>query len=72
MLVLLIFIGTYVRYNFMHMSQATSSHFAKYFCDIYSEYITPCTVMTYATSDPIRVTLPWLYALRLRATVSSD
>jgi hypothetical protein len=38
------------------MSQVTSSHFAKYFCDTYFEYITPCMVMTYAMSDPTRVT----------------
>jgi hypothetical protein len=40
----------------MRMSQVTSSRFAKYFCDTYFEYITPCMVMTYATSDAIRVT----------------
>jgi hypothetical protein len=50
MSVLLIFIATYVRYNFTHMSRAISSHFSKYFCDIYSKYITLCAVMTYATS----------------------
>jgi hypothetical protein len=38
------------------MSRVTSSHFAKYFCDTYSEYITPRMVMTYATSDAICVT----------------
>jgi hypothetical protein len=33
-----------VQYNFyMHMSQVTSSHFVKYICDIYSEYITTTT-----------------------------
>jgi hypothetical protein len=37
------------------MSQVTSSYFAKYFCDTYSEYITQCVVMTYATPDAIRV-----------------
>jgi hypothetical protein len=46
----------------------TSSQFAKYFCDTYSKYITPCTVMTYATSDAIRVTLcgyaPYAHGLR--------
>jgi hypothetical protein len=36
------------------MSRATSSHFAKYFYDIYSEYITPCTVMIYTMSVVIR------------------
>jgi hypothetical protein len=47
----------YVQYNlFMCMSRVTSSYFAKYFCDTYSEYITPCVVMTYATPDDIRVT----------------
>jgi hypothetical protein len=49
MLVLLIFIATHVRYNFKHMSRVMSSQFAKYFCDIYSEYITPCVVRTYDT-----------------------
>jgi hypothetical protein len=34
----------------LHMSRVTSSYFAKYFCDTYFEYITPCIVMTYATS----------------------
>jgi uncharacterized protein YhjY with autotransporter beta-barrel domain len=42
---------TIERYFYTHMSRATSLHFAKYFCDIYSEYITLCTVMTYAMSD---------------------
>jgi hypothetical protein len=45
---------------YMGMSQVTSSHFAMYFCDTYSEYITPCTIMTYATSDAIQVTPPRL------------
>jgi hypothetical protein len=45
----------------MCMSQVTSSHFAKYFCDICSEYITPCAIMTYATSNAI-----WVMPLRLR------
>jgi hypothetical protein len=53
----------------MHMSQVTNSHYAKYFYDIYSEYITPCMVMIYAMSDAIRATHPWLCTLRLRATV---
>jgi hypothetical protein len=44
------------KYFYMHMSRVTSSHFAKYFCDTYSEYITPCEVMTYATPDAIQVT----------------
>jgi hypothetical protein len=39
------------RYFYTHMSRVTSSHFAKYFCDTYSEYITPCVVVTYATPD---------------------
>jgi hypothetical protein len=44
----------YVQYNFyMQMSRVTSSHFAKYFCEIYFEYITLYTVMTYDTSDAI-------------------
>jgi hypothetical protein len=51
------------------MSQVTSSHFAKYFCYTYFEFITPCTVVTYATSDAIRVMPPWL---RTRATVWSS
>jgi hypothetical protein len=60
----------YVQYNFyMRMSRVTSSHFANYFCDIYSEYITPCSVMTYATSDAIRVTPPRLCTLCSQATV---
>jgi hypothetical protein len=56
----------------MHMSQAISSHFIKYFCDTYSEYITPCTVMTYATSDAIWVMHLWIHTLRSRATVWTD
>jgi hypothetical protein len=44
------------RYFYMHMSHVTSSHFTKYFCDIYSEYITPCTVMIYVTSNGVDVT----------------
>jgi hypothetical protein len=61
---------TYVQYNFfIRISRATSSHFAKYFCDIYFEYITPCTVMIHATSDAIRVTPLWLCTLRSWATV---
>jgi hypothetical protein len=60
----------YVQYNFyMCMSQVISSHFAKYFCDTYSEYITPCAVMTYAMSDAIWVMLPWPHTLRSRAMV---
>jgi hypothetical protein len=47
------------------MSRVTSSHFAKYFYDTYSEYITPCVVMTYATSDAIRVTHPTLVSYGL-------
>jgi hypothetical protein len=38
----------------------TNSYFANYFCDTYSEYITPCTVMTYATLYAIRVMHPTL------------
>jgi hypothetical protein len=56
-------------YFYMHMSQVTSSHFAKYFCDTYSKYITPCMVMTYAMSNAIRVTPPWLCSLRSQDTV---
>jgi hypothetical protein len=44
------------RYFYTHMSRVTSSHFAKYFCDTYSEYITACAVMTYAMPDAIQVT----------------
>jgi hypothetical protein len=73
MLVLLIVIATCVQYSFcMHMSQVTSSHFAKYFCDIFSEYITTSTVMFYAMPDAIWVTPPWLYTLCSGATVWSD
>jgi hypothetical protein len=54
------------------MSQVTSSHFARYFCDTYPEYITPCTIMTYAMSDAIWVMPLQLRTLRLRATVWSD
>jgi hypothetical protein len=55
----------------MRMSRVACSHFAKYFCDTYSEYITPCTIMTYAMSDAIWVTFPWLRVLRSQATVCS-
>jgi hypothetical protein len=48
------------KYFYMHMSRVTSSHFAKYFYDTYSEYITPCAVMIYTTPDAIRVTHPTL------------
>jgi hypothetical protein len=44
------------RYFYTHMSQMTSSYFAKYFCNTYFEYITPCTVMTYAILDALQVT----------------
>jgi hypothetical protein len=50
----------------MCMSQVTSSHFINYFCDTYFEYITPCAVMIYATSDAIWVTPPMLYGSHLR------
>jgi hypothetical protein len=43
------------------MSWVKAYNFAKYFCVIYSEYISPCTVMTYATSDVI-----WAMPLRVR------
>jgi hypothetical protein len=57
---------TYVQYNFyMRMSWVTILHFAKYFCDICSEYVTPCTVMTYGTSDAI-----WVMPARLRTLCS--
>jgi hypothetical protein len=64
----------YVQYNFYtQMSRVINSHFAKYCYDIYSEYITPCTVMctvmTYAASDAIRVTPLWLRTLRLWAMI---
>jgi hypothetical protein len=45
---------------FICTSRVTSLHFAKYLCDTYSEYITPCVAMTYATPDAIRVTHPTL------------
>jgi hypothetical protein len=54
------------------MSWVKANNFAKYFCDIYSEYITPCMITTYTTLDAIRVTLPRLRILRSRATVWSD
>jgi hypothetical protein len=64
---------TYVQYNFyMRMSRVTSSYFAKYFCDMYYEYITPCAAMTYATPDAIRVTPPRLRTLRSWATIWSN
>jgi hypothetical protein len=46
--------------------------FAMYYSDTYSEYITPCMVMNYATSDAIWVTPPRLRTLRSRAMVGSD
>jgi hypothetical protein len=48
------------------MSRVTSSHFAKYFCDMYSEYITPCVVMIDVTSDAIQVMPLRLHTLRSR------
>jgi hypothetical protein len=33
-----------------------SSYFARYFCTTHFEYITPCTVMTYAMLDALQVT----------------
>jgi hypothetical protein len=83
MLVFKFLLIIYVQYNFyMRMSRVTSSHFAKYFCDICSEYITPFAVMTYATSDAIWATCatsdaiwampPWLCTLWSRATVWTD
>jgi hypothetical protein len=51
------------------MSWDTSSHIAKYFCDLYSDYITPYTVMIDATTDVIWVTPPRLHTLRSGATV---
>jgi hypothetical protein len=64
---------TYVQYNFyVRMSQVTSSHFAKYFYDICSEYITPCEVMTYATSNVIWAMPPRLCTLCSQATVWSN
>jgi hypothetical protein len=40
------------------MSRLTISYFANYFYDIYSEYITPCAVMTYATLNATQITHP--------------
>jgi hypothetical protein len=54
---------------FTHMSQATSSHFAKYFCDVYLEYITLCGIMIYATPEAMQVTPPRLRTLRSGSTV---
>jgi hypothetical protein len=48
------------RYFYTHINRVPSSYFAKYFYDIYSEYITSYTVMIYVTSDAIRVTHPQL------------
>jgi hypothetical protein len=73
MIVFYFLFTAYVQYYFyMCMSQVTSSHFARYFCDTYPEYITPCTIMTYAMSDAIWVMPLQLRTLRLRATVWSD
>jgi hypothetical protein len=59
-----------VQYNFcMPTSRAISAHFIKYFCDTYFKYITPCTVMTYATPDTIWAVPPWLRTLRSRAMI---
>jgi hypothetical protein len=54
------------------MSQVTSTRFAKYFCDTYSEYITPCVVMIYATSNAIWVMPLLLCTLHSRATIWSN
>jgi hypothetical protein len=63
----------YLQYNFyIRTSWLTSSHFAKYFCDIYSEYITSGVVMTYAKSNGTRVMPMWLRTLRSWSTVWSD
>jgi hypothetical protein len=59
-------------YFYMHTSRLTSSHFAKYFGDICSEYITLRAVLTYAMPDAIRVMPPRLRTLRSQATVWSD
>jgi hypothetical protein len=56
----------------MYMSQVTNSYFAKYFCDIYFEYITPYTVMIYAMSDAIWITSLRLHTLCSGATIWSD
>jgi hypothetical protein len=56
----------------MRMSRVTSSYFAKYFCDTYFEYIIPCTIMTYAMSDAIRVTPLRLRTLRSWAMIWYD
>jgi hypothetical protein len=45
-----IFVCTWVRWQ--------AHNFTKYFCDIHYEYITPCVVMTCATSDAIWVMPP--------------
>jgi hypothetical protein len=46
--------------------------FAKYFCDIYFEYTTPCAIMIYATPDALRGHAPQrLHTLLLGATVWS-
>jgi hypothetical protein len=73
MVVFKFLLTAYVQYNFyMCMSQVASSYFAKYFCDIYSKYITPCVLMTYATFDVIWVTPPRLRTLCSQATVWSN
>jgi hypothetical protein len=54
---------------FTHMSRATSSYFAKYFCDVYSKYITSCMIMIYAMLDAMQFTPPRLRTLRSGAMV---
>jgi hypothetical protein len=54
--------------------------FAKYFHNIYFEYITVCAIMIYAVcaimiyvmSDTLRVTPQWLHTLHSKATVRSE
>jgi hypothetical protein len=57
---------------FTHMSQATSSYFAKYFHDVYLEYITSCGIMIYAMPDASRSCLhgcePYAQGLRSSPT----
>jgi hypothetical protein len=70
MSVFLFLFTAYVQHNFyMRMNWVTSSNFAKYFCDTYFEYIIPCTIMTYATSNAIRVMPLRLRTLHSRAMV---
>jgi hypothetical protein len=51
------------------MSRWQVHNFAKYFYDIYSEYITPSAVMIYATSDATWAMPVRLHTLRSQATL---